>query len=162
MLESQCLAIYYMTNAIALPLCYKRFHGVWWIGSLKHAFACDLLEILCLILTELKTFMLKKSRIFTFTLVVHLWIVAACVHLKHMQISQEYTLCLSCFIIWDRFLLRSWVCQYMLWCINVPKIICHRDVMTPARKWSKLPLPVNGVRIQARVRHGLVSNCVFF
>ena len=61
-------------NVITLLLCYNRFHGIWCIGSLKHAFAWKLLEIMCLILKE-KTFMLKKKgKIFTFTIVEHLWI----------------------------------------------------------------------------------------
>ena len=51
-LKYQCLAIYYMTNIISLFLCNNRFHGIWCIGSLKHAFASNSLEILCFILKE--------------------------------------------------------------------------------------------------------------
>ena len=37
----------------------------------------------------------------------------------------------------------------------------HYPQATPASKWSKLPLLVDGVRFRARVKFGLVSNYVF-
>ena len=45
--------------------------------------------------------------------------------------------------------------------MNLPKIINHCDVATPACKWSKLPLLVDGVRVRARVKFALVSDYVF-
>ena len=41
---------------------------------------------------------------------------------------------------------------------NYKPFLC---IATPASKWSKLPLLVDGVRVRARVKFGLVSNYVF-
>ena len=44
---------------------------------------------------------------------------------------------------------------------KLPKNRNHCDVTTPASKWSKLPLPVDGVGVRASIKFGLVSNYVF-
>ena len=66
----------------------------------------------------------------------------------------------ACSITWNRVLIRLKVRQHILWCINLPKIRNHCDVKTFANKWSKVPLPVDGVRARSSVKFGLVCNYV--
>ena len=78
---------------------------------------------------------------------------------EHYWICVNFTRWRS--IAWNRVLIRLKVRQYILWGINIIKIRNHCVVTTPASKWSKLPLPVDGVRVRARVEFGLLSDYVF-
>ena len=50
---------------IILLLCYNRFHDIWCIGPLKHAFVCNWLVILCWMLKK-KCMQKKKRKIYLY------------------------------------------------------------------------------------------------